>query len=207
MGQILFAAIACAALACDDKPAGSKPPAVEKKPFLTPKQIAEDKTLTDEQAIKAYADHPKYKPTMMPKGQTEWAVVQPFKGGGHLLFVKKLDPVQLGSYSDKTDPMQAERDGLKQAAEFCHAVLTDLQPRGLKGISFTFQSGVKGEAGFTDMFRVLVTPENLPKIAAVKDGPAVTGSVFDPRGEACKSIWAVDVNVYPEIVYSKRGAK
>jgi len=166
------------------------------------KAIADDKTISDEAAIKKLIEGHSHNPPVYLRNKKPWLVVQLIGGGipGYLIEVKRYDRSFLARSTPESDHLQLERDGLKDAAEFCEEVLTLLKGRGLKGISYQLYTTLTNEAEDYEVFRATVT--DLSKLEKAR-GKAEVGSVFDPRCPKVGEIWKVEKNDYPLIEYTK----
>ncbi len=169
------------------------------------KAVADDTSISDEQAIEKYVGMYAMQPAVFVSGTKKFVEVLPIGGGipGHMLEVKVYDLTffaKAGSDADKL--YQAERDSIKQAADFCEATLRDLKGRGMKGVSYHIYSRVEGQPD-TEIFRVTATGNNLPAMEKAK-GPAEAGSVYDPRGTKINDLWKVEKNTYSMYDYKKK---
>jgi hypothetical protein len=171
------------------------------------KKIADDKSLSDDAAIRKYVETMPYAPTIKPNNEKTWATVKPVGGGvaGYMLEIHVLDEGYYKRSSKDHDMLASERNSLKSAAQRCERLLRDLQSRQLKGISYQLFTPLTGENDqHTEVFRATVLFTDLPKLEAAIKGPADPDTVFDPRGKKLAELWRVEKNDYPQIVYEKK---
>jgi len=191
---------------CSKAPQGP-PPSPEKLEEMRRarmKGIAEDKSIPDAEAFKKYFASCPANPISTPKAWGGvWAEVKPIGGGipGSMIEVRKTD------FCDKLngkDPLQAERDTIKHSVNVLEEMLSDLQARDVKGISYQLYGIVQGEEGYAEVFRATVLLKDLPKLREAKASPPDVGTANDPRGTKINEIWKVEKNDYPKFTYSKK---
>ena len=167
------------------------------------KKIADDKTLTDDAAIKKYCEMHPHKPTILVGKNQPWLEIKPLSPGKseYIVSIVKYDFSFMGRTNKDADMLKLERDSIKAAAEFCEEIMTALQSRGLKGISYHYYASVSNESPEFEVFRATITDAS--KFAAAR-GKADPGTVFDPRSPKINEIWKVEKNIYPQIEYKKK---
>ncbi len=165
------------------------------------KAIADDKTMSDEAAIKKLISNAE--PSVKLRNGKAFCEVLPIGAGipGYLVEIKRYDRTFFARSTPGSDFPKLERDGLKDAAEFCEEMLTLLKDRGLKGIRYQLFTTLTNEAEDYEVFRATVT--DISKLEKAR-GNAEVGSVFDPRCPKVGEIWKVEKNDYPLIEYTKK---
>jgi hypothetical protein len=165
--------------------------------------VAQDKSLTDQAAIQKYVDSLPLSPQIFVTGTKKFAEAKPAAGGsGYVVEVRKYDQVFMGRVNKDGDMLQYERNTIKEAAAFCDSALRELAGRNLVEVRVRVYSMVSGKD--LEVFVAAATAKDLPQLAAAVSGPAGVGSVVDPRGPGVAQLWALEKNIYPDIVYRKK---
>jgi len=204
-----FAIIAGFFAGCSKAPDGP-PPSPEKLEEMRRarmKGIAEDKSLSDADAFKKYLESSPANPRGIPKSMGGvWAEVLPIGGGvpGSMITIRVPDATDYLTSKTTKDPLLMEREGIQRDARACEEMLSDLQVRNIKGISFQLYGRVEGTDGYAEVFRATVLLKHLPKLQENKSTPPDVGTVFDPRGPKINDIWIIEKNEYPKITYNKK---
>jgi len=171
------------------------------------RDIALDTSVSDEETLSRYLARMPDKPTVFPDAQP-WARVEK-DGDGWRIVVRRLDRVYLARQGSGThvNPLQIERDGIRDTARCCERLLTDLGPRHLTSVRVTLvgssRMGRGGEPVYVDLLEITATAAHLPALAKAQ-GPATKGSEFDPRSDAFGALFVVHANRYPEVTYTVR---
>jgi hypothetical protein len=206
--SLLGLVLAIGLCGCSKAPQGP-PPSPEKLEEMRRarmKGIAEDKSLSDADAFKKYLESSPANPLGIPNAIGDvWAEVLPIGGGvpGSMITIRKPDATDYLTSKTTKDPLLMEREGIQRAALACEEMLSDLQVRNIKGISYQLYGRVEG-AGYAEVFRATVLLKHLPKLQEAKTTPPDVGTVFDPRGPKINEIWIVEKNDYPKFSYNKK---
>jgi hypothetical protein len=168
-------------------------------------EIAEDKTLTDQQAIEKYIKNfpPSWRFTS-PLAAGPALSVKPVAGGFQLVSRDfKESPLEKSTPDEK---LRQERDLIKSKLDAAARMLRHLKGRNVSSVSVTLFTKITGQDGEVPIFQAALTPAHLVKLNDATVA-ADAGSYYDPRGTKINEVWTVELNRFPDIEYTSRGGK
>jgi hypothetical protein len=176
------------------------------------KEIADDASLSEADAIRKYLDQfptvPKNLPADVAPG---WAANQR-NNQWHLVIHAVLQAQYANSSADER--MRKERNTVRWHMAGCKRMLDHLGGRKVQSVTVVIYTQLTGQDKHTELFRAVMTRADLPKVEQAAELPAfesannpataAEGTVYDPRGPKIGDCWTVELNRYPDLEYKKR---
>ncbi len=176
------------------------------------KEISDDASLSEADAIKKYLDHfPTVPKNLSADVAPGWAANQ-INNQWHLVIHAVLQAQSADSSADER--MRKERDTIRWHMAGCKRMLDHLNGRKVQSVTVSIYTKLTGQDKHTELFRAVMTRADLPKVEKIPElanfesannpDTAAEGAVYDPRGPKIGDCWTVELNRYPDLEYKKR---